>query len=105
MCFIIFAKIMTKKEYVITVLDKLLTDWPAAAWLKVLIKKDLLDDAILNSIVGTLQEAVHNIWDKIKSKKLQKSIVIMNKIKQAEQNSINKEIEESLSLDQMLADL
>ncbi len=93
---------MTKREYILALLSELLDVWPMAKDLKVLVEENSLDDKILDALTNIFQEAVQHITDKAQRERLEKSIQILEKIKQREKEESEQELN---NLDSMLDEI
>jgi len=75
---------MTKREYVIKLLNWLIDDREIAKPLLVLVENGVLNDDAISSICDIFRNALNNTMDKVKKEKLQKSIWYLEKIRQME---------------------
>ena len=75
---------MSKKDYILKVLDALTGYWPLARGLKILIDSDALDNTSIDNVVGILAKTIEKIEDIETKEKLQKSKNIIEKIKKIE---------------------
>jgi hypothetical protein len=75
---------MTKKDYILKVLDALIGYWPLARGLKILIDGNTLDDKTIDSLVDTFAKTINEIEDNEIKKKLQTSKNILEKIQKIE---------------------
>lgn len=93
---------MTKKNYIIAVLDRLDGTWELASALKALIEHTDVDDEFISGIAELLMQAIHEVADDLDKEKLQRSHDFLLYLQK-------KETDESLSadseLDEMLANL
>lgn len=77
-------KDLTKKEYVLTILNALLEKWPLAKWLKTLVENWSLDDNTINSLVDIFKKVIKNVSNKFKTENLIKWLSTLEKMKQNE---------------------
>ncbi len=75
---------MTKKDYILKVLDALMGYRPLARGLKILVQGNVLDDATIDALVDIFAKTIHEINDTEAQEKLQKSKDILQKIKEIE---------------------
>lgn len=75
---------MTKKQYILTMLDMIQDIFPPAQDLKVLVEGDVVSDEMINTLVAMLKEVREAITDEAGKAKLDKSIEFMTKIKWVE---------------------
>ena len=76
---------MTKKEYILKMLDMIKDIFPPAQDLKVLVEGDVVSDQMIDTLVAMLKEVREAITDEIQKAKLDKSIEFMNKLKAVEE--------------------
>jgi len=83
---------MTKKEYILKVLDALNGYWVLANGLKILVEGNTLDDATLDGLIDIMTEAIDEVNTNEAKEKLQKSKDILEKLKHIEtQQQLNDE--------------
>lgn len=75
---------MTKKEYILKVLDALIGYRPLARGLKILVEGNVLEDKTIDSLVDILATTIDEINDGEAREKLQKSKDVIEKIKHIE---------------------
>ncbi len=95
---------MTKKDYILTLLDALLEDWPLAAGLKLLVEGDSLDDTTLDTLAGIFKKAVKKVTKEADKEKFERSIEMLQKIKNAEMTHHEKATQADEELDDILDD-
>jgi hypothetical protein len=78
---------MTKKEYILKVLDATIDYFPLARGLKILVNTEALDDVAIENIVNILSNTIHEINDGETKIKLQKSRDFLEKLKNIEKES------------------
>jgi len=93
---------MTKKDYILKVLDALTGIWPLARGLKILVENNELDDNTTNTLVDVFSATINEILTTEAKEKLQKSKDILEKIKTIEREQHNKDQKEVENLDIML---
>ncbi|MEI7919188.1 MAG: hypothetical protein WCH65_03090 [bacterium] len=83
---------MTKKEYILKVLDALNGYWVLANGLKILVEGNALDAATLDGLIDIMTEAINEVNTNEAKEKLQKSKDILEKLKHIEtQQQLNDE--------------
>jgi len=75
---------MSKKEYILTMLDLIQDIFPPAQDLKVLVAGDVVSDQMIDTLVTMLQEVREVISDEANKAKMDTSIAIMQKLKDTE---------------------
>ncbi len=96
---------MSKKEYILKVLDATMEYFPLARGLKILINGDALDDTTIDTIVNILTKTIDEISDGEVKRKLQKSKEFLEKLKAIEQESNLKDEKSIEILDDMLKNI
>jgi len=76
--------------------------WPLAKWLKLLIEGNKLDDKTLDALLNIFKSAVKNVADGVRKAKLEKSVVMLEKLKEIEAVSKEKDSEDIEELDAIL---
>jgi len=74
---------MTKKDYILKVLELLKDDWEPARWLWIVIW-DLEDEQLLDSMYNIFKKGIKNIHNKWLIKKVQESFNYMKEIRAEE---------------------
>ena len=74
---------MTKKDYILKVLELLKDDWPPARWLWIVIW-ELEDEQLLESMYNIFKKGIKNIHNKWLIKKVQESFNYMKDIREEE---------------------
>lgn len=75
---------MTKKDYILKMLELTKDIFPLAKDFKVLVEGDMVSDEMIDTLVAMLQEVRAAMTDELQKEKLDKSIAFMNKLKTAE---------------------
>lgn len=78
---------MDKKQYLIKVLEQLESVRNLAKWLKVLVEMWNLDDDLLGVLTQAVEWAIHTTKDELRKQKLQKSLIVLWKMKHMEEMS------------------
>lgn len=96
---------MDKKDYLIKILKQLEPIWNLAKWLEILVEQWHLDDNLLDVIAQAVEWAVHTTKDELSKRKLQKSLDALQRLKQMEAESREKDEEDLAELDKMLEEI
>ena len=96
---------MSKKEYILKVLDATMEYFPLARGLKILINGDALDDTTIDTLVNILTKTIDEISDGETKRKLEKSKEFLEKLKNIEQESNLKDEKSIEMLDDMLKNI
>jgi hypothetical protein len=96
---------MTKKEYIIKILDALTGYRPLARGIKILVNGDVLDTKTIDGITDLLSAAIEETNDLTLKNKLQTSSAVLEKLRkiETEQHSNDKTTLEEL--DQMIQNI
>jgi len=89
---------MSKKEYITLFLDKVKDFWEPARWFTVLMRSNALNDQQLDDLFLFFKSVVQTTTDEQKKWKLQKAIVVVEKIKKHEKsaNSLETDLDKIL---------
>ncbi len=93
---------MTKKNYILKILDTLIGYRPLARGLKILIDGNTLDDKTLDSLIDIFAKTIHEIEDNETKKKLQVSKNILEKIQKIEREQHLRDQKSLDVLDEMI---
>ena len=97
---------MSKKEYILKVLDALIGIWPLARGLRILVDGNALDEKTIDNLIGLLSKTIATIQENDESKiKLQKSKDAIEKIKQIEREQHNQDTKTLEDLDIMIKEI
>ncbi len=96
---------MTKKDYILKVLDALTGYWPLARGLKILIDGNALDDTSIDNLVNILAKAIKEIEDNETKEKLQKSKNVLERIQKIEREQHNRDEKSLDELNNMIKDI
>ncbi len=92
-------KIMTKKEFMLKVIDAL-PNWKMGWGLKALIQNNQLDPDVFEKLYEVFKNSVNQTHAEIQQQQMQKRMDQVNAMKQQEQQS-----EESVNLDAMMSSI
>lgn len=93
---------MTKKDYILKILDALMGSWPLARGLKILVEGDTLDEDTVQKIVDIFAKTIDEIEDSKEKEKLIKSKNALEKLKQIEQEQHLRDEKSLGELDKMI---
>lgn len=93
---------MTKKDYILKILDALMGSWPLARGLKILVEGDALDENTVQKIVDIFAKTIDEIQDSKDKEKLIKSKNALEKLKQIEQEQHLRDEKSLGELDKMI---
>jgi len=93
---------MTKKEYLLKILEQLESIRDLAKWMKILVEQwDLWDD-ILDILIEAVQWAVSTAKSEVDKQKLEKWLDALQKMKQMEQESKMQDEKDLAELDSLI---
>lgn len=95
---------MTKKEYILAVIDAL-PEWEMWRWIKAMVQNDQLDDHTINMLVIIFKKAMDKITATIKENKMMETIQAMEDFDKQKQKQAEQDAESLDKLDSMLNDL
>lgn len=93
---------MTKKEYLLELIDTLGDAWQLGEPIKTLLEGNSIDNATLDAVYKIVSEVVNTTADGMKQEKLKKWLSILEKIKALESEE---ESHKQQELDELLAKL
>jgi len=93
---------LNKKDYILLLLEKLWEDFPMALGLRYLVEQDKLGEDLFEIIFDIFKAAVDKKIDQWKQEKLERSIDVMEKIKNIEIQTQEKEQSELANLESMI---
>lgn len=96
---------MTKKAYILKVLDALIGIWPLARGLKILVEGNVLDTKTIDSLVDIMAKTIDEITDKTAKEKLEKSKNVIERIKHIEREQHLRDEKSLEELDQMIKNI
>ena len=95
---------MTKKEYILSVIDAL-PDWEMWRWIKAMVQNDQLDDHTLNLLVIVLDRAMDKISAIIKENKMLEKIHAMQNFDKQQQEQAEQDAASLEHLDSVIDNL
>ena len=96
---------MSKKDYIIKLMDSLSWKRALARWLKILIEWDLLGENTIDSLVQTFDNAINEINDIDIKDKLIKSQLFLERLRNIELQSNQNDQKDIDELDQLLQNI
>ena len=96
---------MTKKEYILKILDAVMDYWPLAKGLKILVESNEIDQKTMDTLVDIFSATVDEVMTAQTQEKLKKSKEILEKIKTIEREHHTQDQKEIEELDTMLQTL
>lgn len=93
---------MTKKEYLLKILEQLESVWDLAPWLKILVEQWSLSDDIIGTLIEAVESGIHNASSEVAKIKMKKGLDALERMKQMEQQSALQDEKELGQLDEML---
>jgi len=95
---------MTKKEYILSVLD-LFPDWEMWWWIRAMVQNDQLEDHTMNLLVIALKRAMDNLTDVIKENKMMETIQAVENFDKKKKEQAKKDANTLKELDSKLKNL
>ena len=96
--------IMTKREYLLKVLEQLEPVWDLAAWLKLVVEQWALWDDVLDTLIWAVESGIHSVTSERAKEKMKKWLDALARMKQMEQQSALQDEKELAQLDELLDD-
>ena len=95
---------MTKKEYLLKILEQLEPIWELAPGLKFVVEQWALWDDVLDTIIGAVESWIHTAKSEVVKAKMQKWLDALQTMKQIEEKSNLQDEKDLAELDKLLAD-
>jgi len=95
---------MTKKEYILSVLD-IFPDWEMWWWIKAMVQNDQLDEHTVNLLVIALKRAMDNLTTVIKENKMLETIQAVENFDKQKKEQAKKDAKTLKDLDSKLKNL
>ena len=95
---------MTKKEYILAVIDAL-PEWEMWRWIKAMVQNDQLDERTINMLVIILKKAMDKLTATIKENKMVETIQAMNNFDKQKAEQAKKDAKSLKELDSKLKNL
>ena len=96
---------MTKKEYLIKILDNLESVRDLAPGLKVVVEQWALWDDVLDVLIESVESGIHSARSEVAKAKMKKWLDALERMKQMEEKSALQDEKELAELDNLINDL
>lgn len=93
---------MTKKEYLLKILEQLEPVWNLAPWLRIVVEQWALSDDIIDTLIWAVESGIHVASSEVAKSKMKKWLDALERMKQMEQKSALKDEKELSQLDELL---
>jgi len=93
---------MTKKEYLIKILENLESVWDLAPGLKIVVEQWALWDSDLDVLIGAVESGIHSARSEISKLKMKKWLDALERMKKIEQHSAMQDEKELEELDKLI---
>lgn len=94
---------MTKKEYILAVIDAL-PDWEMWRWIKAMVQNNQLEDATIDKLVVIFKKVMQEITDSIRENKVIEKLQAMQSLDQQKQKQAEQDAKSLEELDSKLND-
>jgi len=95
---------MTKKEYILAVIDTF-PEWEMWRWIKAMIQNDQLEDKTIDKLVIIFKKVIKEITDYIKQNKILENLQARQNLDQQKQKQAQQDADSLAHLDSMLSNL
>lgn len=96
---------MTKKEYLLRILEQLESVWDLAPGLKVVVEQWALWDDVLDVLIESIESGIHSARSEVAKAKMKKWLDALERMKQMEEKSALQDEKELAELDNLINDL
>ncbi len=93
---------MTKKEYLLKVLEQLEPIWDLASGLKIIVEQWALWDDVLDTLIWAVESGIHSARSEVSKLKMKKGLDVLQRMKQMEKQSALQDEKELKELDDLL---
>ena len=93
---------MTKKEYLLKILEQLEPIWDLAPGLKIVVEQWALWDDVLDTIIGAVELWIHSVRSETAKLKMKKWLDTLQRMKEMEKKSALQDEKELAQLDELL---
>ena len=94
--------IMTKKEYLLRILEQLESIRELAPWLKFLVEQGALWDNVLDTLINAVETGIHTARSEVAKQKMKKWLDALEKMRQIEKQSAMQDEKELAELDKLI---
>jgi len=95
---------MTKKEYLIKILEQLETVRELAPGLKILVEQWALWDNVIDTLINAVENWIHSARSEISKQKMKKWLDMLEKMKHIEEQSAMQDEKDLEELDKLIDD-
>ena len=95
---------MTKKEYLIKVLEQLESVRELAPWLKILVEQWALWDNVIEILISAVENWIHSARSEITKQKMKKWVDMLEKMRHIEEQSAMQDEKDLKELDKLIDD-
>lgn len=96
---------MTKKEYVLSILNAVKDTRNMAPWLKILLENDSVDDTVIDTLVKLFRDAAAKTNDQKSKMALEKSATLVENLHDKEEVEHEKDLADLAELESMFKDM
>lgn len=96
---------MTKKEYLIKILENLESIWDLAPGLKILVEQWALWDETLDTLISAVESGIHSARSEVAKAKMKRWLDALDKMRQIEKQSAMQDEKELKELDRLIEGL
>lgn len=96
---------MTKKEYLLKILEQLEPIWDLAPGLKFLVEQWAFWDGVLDALIAAVESGIHSASSEVAKLKMKKWLDALEKMRQMEEKSALQDEKELTELDKLIDDL
>lgn len=93
---------MTKKDYLVKILEQLESIWELAPWLKFLVEKWALWDDVLDTLISAVESGIHSARSEVAKQKMKRWLDALEKMRQIEKQSAMQDEKELMELDKLI---
>jgi len=95
---------MTKKEYLLKILEQLEPIWELASGLKIVVEQWALWDDVLDTLIGAVESGIHSASSEAAKVKMKKWLDALERMKEIEKQSAMQDEKELAELDRLIDD-
>ena len=93
---------MTKKDYLLKILEQLEPVWDLAPGLKIVVEQWALWDDVLDTLIGAVESGIHSARSEVAKEKMKKWLDALERMKKMEEQSALQDEKELAQLDELL---
>ena len=95
---------MTKKEYLLKILEQLEPIWELASGLKIVVEQWALWDDVLDTLIGAVESGIHSARSEVARVKMKKWLDALERMKEIEKQSAMQDEKGLAELDRLIDD-